>query len=103
MQKLFLDVILFLVIASEVNVQTEGRLSRHMLFSTMVEGIAVAIVFNDSMELIPTEVTEDVTVIASQNMTVLGESQYGLSVSVPECSAKVDETVSATFTSLLGN
>ena len=78
--------------------QTEGRLSRRVLLSAMIAGIAVAIVFTVTpWNYIPTEVTEDVTVIAITEHGCVGESQYGLSVVVPECSAKVGETVSATF------
>jgi len=46
---------------------------------------------------IPVEVTEDVTVIANMEYGCVGESQYGVSVVVPECSAQVGDTVSATF------
>jgi hypothetical protein len=64
----------------------------------MVAGIAVAVVFTVTpWNYIPTAVTEDVTVIAITEYGCVGESQYGLSVVVPECSAKVGEIVSATF------
>ena len=43
------------------------------------------------------EVTEDVTVIANVEYGCVGESQYGVSVVVPECSAQVDDIVSTTF------
>ena len=76
----------------------EGRLSRHVLLSAMIAGIAVAIVFTVTpWNFIPTEVTEDVTVIANTEYGCVGESQYGLNVVVPECNAKVGDTVSATF------
>jgi len=78
--------------------QTENKLSRRILFSAMVAGIAVAVVFTVTpWNYVPTEVTENVTVIAVTEYGCVGESQYGLSVVVPECSAKVGETVSATF------
>lgn len=78
--------------------QNEGRLSRRVLLSTVIAGIAVVIVFTVTpWNFIPTEVTEDVTVIANTEYGCVGESQYGLSVVVPECSAQVGDTVSATF------
>ncbi len=78
--------------------QNEGRLSRRVLFSAMIAGIIVAIVFTVTpWNYVPTEVIEDVTVIATTEYGCVGESQYGLSVIVPECSAKVGDTVSATF------
>ena len=76
----------------------EGRLSRRVLLSALIAGIAVVIVFTVTpWNYIPTEVTEDVTVIANMEYGCVGESQYGMIVVVPECSAKDGETVSATF------
>jgi len=46
---------------------------------------------------IPIQVTEDVTVIANMEYGCVGESQYGISVVVPECSAQVGDILSATF------
>ena len=46
---------------------------------------------------IPVQVTEDVIVIANMKYGCVGESQYGVSVVVPECSAQVGDTVSGTF------
>lgn len=78
--------------------QKEGRLSRRVLMSAIIAGIAVAIVFTVTpWNFIPTEVTEDVTVIANMEYGCVGESQYGISVVVPECSAQVGDTVFATF------
>ena len=63
--------------------QKEGRLSRHVLLSAMIAGIAVAVVFTVTpWNFIPTEVTEDVTVIANTGYGCVGESQYGLNVVV---------------------
>ena len=42
-------------------------------------------------------VTEDVTVIATMEYGCVGESRYGISVVVPECSAQVGDILSATF------
>ena len=78
--------------------QKENRLSRRILLSAMLAGFAVAIVFTVTpWNFIPTEVTEDVMVIANTDYGCVGESQYGVSVVVSECSAQVGDTVSATF------
>ena len=78
--------------------QKEGQLSRRILLSAMIAGFAVAAVFTVSpWNYIPTEVTEDVTVIANMEYGCVGESQHGMIVVVPECSAKAGDTVSATF------
>ena len=78
--------------------QTEGKLSRRVLLSAVIAGIAVAVVFTITpWNYVPTEVTEDVTVIANMEYGCVGESQYGMSVVVPECSAQVGDTVPATF------
>ena len=78
--------------------QTEGKLSRRVLLSAMIAGIVVAVIFTITpWNYIPTEVTEDVTVIANMEYGCVGESQYGMSVVVPECNAQVGDTISATF------
>ena len=46
---------------------------------------------------VPVQITEDVTVIANTEHGCVGESQYGISVVVPECSAQIGDIVSATF------
>jgi len=46
---------------------------------------------------VPVQVTEDVAVIATMEYGCVGESQYGISVVVPECSAQVGDILSATF------
>ena len=78
--------------------QTEGKLSRRVLLSAMIAGIAVAVIFTITpWNYIPTEITEDVTVIANMKYGCVGESKYGMSVVMPECSAQVGDTISATF------
>ncbi len=78
--------------------QKEGRLSRRVLLSAMLAGFAVAIVFTVTpWNYIPTAVTEDVIVIANMEYGCVGESQYGMIVVVPECSAQSGDTVFATF------
>jgi len=47
--------------------------------------------------IVPTMVTEDVTVIAVADYGCVGESSAGRSVVVPNCDAGVGDTVSATF------
>ena len=78
--------------------QIEKRLSRRAILAMMITGIAVVIVFTVTpWNIIPTQVTEDVTVLAVTDYGCVGESQYGTSVVVSECSAQVGDTVSATF------
>jgi len=78
--------------------QKESKLSRRVLLSAMLAGFVVAIVFTVTpWNYIPTEVTEDVIVIASMEYGCVGESQHGMIVVVPECSAQAGDTVSATF------
>lgn len=61
-------------------------------------GLAVILVFTlTPWNLIPTEVTEDVTVLAITEHGCVGESELGVSVIVPNCSANIGEVVSATF------
>jgi len=61
-------------------------------------GLAVVMVLTlMPWNIFPVQVTEDVTVIAITEHGCVGESQYGVSVVVPECTASVGETVSATF------
>lgn len=78
--------------------QKEGQLSRRVLLAAMIAGFAVAIVFTVTpWNYLPTEVTEDVVVIANMEYGCVGESQYGMIVVVPECSAQSGDIVSATF------
>jgi len=78
--------------------QTENRLSRRTIMALMITGLAVVVVFTVTpWNIIPTQVTEDVTVLAITENGCVGESQYGISVVVPECNAQVGDVVSATF------
>lgn len=47
--------------------------------------------------IIPTSITEDVKVIATTELGCVAESVLGHSVVVENCSAKVGDTISATF------
>ena len=61
-------------------------------------GLAVALIFALSpWNIIPQQVTEDVTVIAVTEYGCVGESQLGLSVVISDCTAQAGQTVSATF------
>jgi len=78
--------------------QTEKRLSRRALMALLITGLAVVVIFTTTpWNIIPTQVTEDVTVLAVTEYGCVGESQYGVSVVVSECNAQVGEMVSATF------
>ena len=78
--------------------QIEKRLSRRALMTLLITGLAIAVVFTVTpWNIIPTQVTEDVTVLTITEYGCVGESQYGISVVVPECDAQVGDTVSATF------
>ena len=71
---------------------------RLAVISLMAAGLAVVLVFTlTPWNFVPVSVTEDVTVIATTEYGCVGESQYGTSVVVEECDAKVGEVVSATF------
>ena len=78
--------------------QTEKRLSRRAIMALMITGLAVAIMFTVTpWNIIPTQVTEDVTVLAVTEYGCVGESQDGRSVVVSECDARVGDIISATF------
>ncbi|MCA9827764.1 MAG: hypothetical protein KC444_05145 [Nitrosopumilus sp.] len=47
--------------------------------------------------IVPIQITEDVTVIAVTDFGCVAESVMGLSVVVSDCSAKVGDVTSATF------
>ena len=64
----------------------------------LAAAISVTLVFTITpWNIVPTLVTEDVTVIAVTDYGCVGESILGRSVVVPNCVAEVDDTVSATF------
>ena len=64
----------------------------------MITGLSVVVIFTVTpWNIIPTQATEDVTVLAVTEYGCVGESQYGTSVVVPECNAQVGDMVSATF------
>ena len=64
----------------------------------LIAGLAVVIAFTVTpWNIIPTQVTENVTVLAVTEYGCVGESRYGVSVVVPECDAQVGDMVSDTF------
>ena len=61
-------------------------------------GLAVILVFTITpWNLVPTDVTEPITVLAVTEYGCVGESELGVNVVIPECTANVGEVVSATF------
>ena len=78
--------------------QKEKKTPRLAMWSLIAAGTAVVLIFTlTPWNFIPVEVTEEVTVLAVTEHGCVGESQYGMSVVVPECSAQVGDTVSASF------
>lgn len=64
----------------------------------MAAAVSVTLVFTITpWNIVPTLVTEDVTVIAVTDYGCVGESVLGHSVVVSNCEASVGDTVSATF------
>ena len=79
--------------------QTTNQKTPQLKFiAILAAAISVALVFTITpWNVIPTSVTEDVTVIAVTDYGCVGESVLGHSVVVPNCVAEVGDSVSATF------
>ena len=78
--------------------QKEKKPPRLKIWSLIAAGTAIILIFTlTPWNFIPTQVTEDVTVLAITEHGCVGESQYGVSVVVPNCVAQVGDVVSATF------
>lgn len=78
--------------------QKEKKSPRLEIWGMVSAGTAVILVLLVTpWNFIPVQVTEDVIVIANMEYGCVGESQYGVSVVVPECDARVGDIVSATF------
>jgi len=76
----------------------EKKPPRLAIWGMVSAGTAVVLIFLlTPWNFIPVQVTEEVTVIENIDYGCVGESQYGVSVVVPECSAQVGDIVSATF------
>ena len=78
--------------------QKQKKPPRLAIIALMAAGTAVVLVFTlTPWNFIPIQVTEDVSILAITEHGCVGESQYGTSVVVPQCDAKVGDVVSATF------
>ena len=78
--------------------EKEKKTPRLAMWSLIAAGTAVVLIFTlTPWNFIPVQVTEEVSVLAVTEHGCVGESQYGMSVVVPECSAQVGDTVSASF------
>jgi hypothetical protein len=68
------------------------------VIAIMAGGLAVMLVLLLApWNFVPVQVTEDITVLAITEHGCVGESQYGVSVVVSECNAKVGDVISASF------
>ena len=78
--------------------QKESKPPRFAIIALMAAGLAVSLVFTlTPWNFVPTQVSENVTVIAVTEYGCVGESQYGVNVVVPNCDAQIGDIVSATF------
>ena len=79
-------------------VNTQSSSPKIKTIALIAGGLAVVLLFTITpWNLIPTQITEDVTVLAITEHGCVGESKLGVSVIVPECTAEIGEVVSATF------
>ena len=68
------------------------------VIALMAGGLTVMLVLLlTPWNLAPTEVTENITVLAVTEYGCVGESQLGVNVVVEDCAAQVGDVVSATF------
>lgn len=68
------------------------------VIALMAGGLAVMLILLlTPWNFVPVQVTEDITVLAVTEYGCVGESQYGVNVVVSECTAKVDDVISASF------
>jgi hypothetical protein len=79
--------------------QTTDKKTPQLKFMLIIAAaVSVTLVFTITpWNIVPTLVTEDVTVIAVTEHGCVGESSLGRSVVVPNCQASVGDTVSASF------
>ena len=78
--------------------QIEKRLSQRTIMILLIAGLAVIIAFTVTpCNIIPTQVALLHFQLAVTEYGCIGESQYGVSVVVPECDAQVGDIVSTTF------
>lgn len=68
------------------------------VIALMAGGLAVVMIFTLTVwNIVPVQLTEDVTVLAVTEHGCVGESQLGVSVVVSQCTAQIGDVVSATF------
>ncbi|HET6516623.1 MAG TPA: hypothetical protein VFG25_00140 [Nitrosopumilaceae archaeon] len=80
------------------SIQKEKKSPVIPVISLMATGLAVMLILLlTPWNLVPMQVTEDVTVLAVTEYGCVGESELGISVVVPECSAQVGDVITATF------
>lgn len=76
----------------------EKKPPRLAMWGIISAGTAVVLILLlTPWNFIPVQVAEDVTVLAITEHGCVGESQYGVSVVVPQCEAQVGDVVSASF------
>lgn len=81
-----------------MNQVQEKKTPRLKFMALIAGGLAVILILTIApWNYVPVLVTENVKVIAVTEHGCVGESQYGISVVVPQCNAKVGDTVSASF------
>ena len=79
-------------------IQKEKKSPVIPVIALMAGGLAVMLILLlTPWNFVPVQVTEDITVLAITEHGCVGESQYGVSVVVPECTAQVGDVVSASF------
>lgn len=80
------------------SIKKEKKSSAIPIIVLVGAGFAVILVFTITpWNFFPTEVTENVTVLAITEHGCVGESELGVSVVIPECTAQVGEVTSANF------
>ena len=68
------------------------------VIALMAGGLAVMLVLLlTPWNFVPVQVTEDITVMAITEDGCVGESVYGVSVVVSDCSAQIGDVISASF------
>ena len=79
-------------------IQKEKKSPVLRTIALIAAGLAVILVLTlTPWNILPVQVTENVSVIAITEHGCVGESQYGVSVVVPDCKASVGDVISATF------
>ncbi len=78
--------------------QKEKKAPRLMFLAILAAATSVILILTITpWNILPTQVTEEVTVIAVADYGCVAESILGYSVVVPDCSAGVGDVISATF------